>query len=250
MDIVKLLIDMLILWVELELRLEIVSVLLLLLSKLPEEVGVVLGPPLPLLIEHSLLPPFVVHWVSKCSSIEFLHFIENPIEFHDGLFNFVPSFIHVTAEWDFSLVSHALHLVVNETVGFLESINLLMSLLKFLELVSWINHNSISLVIVYMDVHIGAWYGLHLGLRSISEIGSQVDSQILFSHLEVGDGSKHGTIVVIELRSLILQSNELKALSADMAPVKWSLSNKVEHLLMGMRIILNGWTHTDDNSPG
>jgi hypothetical protein len=63
-------------------------------------------------------------------------------------------------------------------------------------------------------------------------------------------GSKHGTIVVIKLRSLILQSNELEALSADMAPVKWSLSNKVEHLLMGMRIILNGWTHAYDDSPG
>jgi len=101
-----------------------------------------------------------------------------------------------------------------------------------------------------MDVHIGAWHGLHLGLGSISEVGGQVDSQILLSHLEVGDGSKHGTIVIIELRSLILQSNELEALSADMAPVKWSLSNKVEHLLMGMRIILNGWTHADDDSPG
>ena len=66
----------------------------------------------------------------------------------------------------------------------------------------------------------------------------------------MGDGCKHGTVVIIELGSLILQPDELEALTADMAPVERSLSHEVEHLLMGVRIILDGWTHADDDSPG
>ena len=34
-----------------------------------------------------------------------------------------------------------------------------------------------------------------------------------------------------------------------MASVKWALSYEVEHLLVRVRIILNSWTHADDNSP-
>ena len=125
-----------------------------------------------------------------------------------------------------------------------------MSFFKLLELISWINHNSISLIIVDVDVHIGAWDSLHLGLWPISKIRSQVNCHILFSHLEVGDGCEHGTVVVVELRSLVLQSNELEALSTDVAPVERAFSDKVEHLLVGMRIVLNSWTHADNNSPG
>jgi len=34
-----------------------------------------------------------------------------------------------------------------------------------------------------------------------------------------------------------------------MASVDWSFSDKVEHFLMGMRIILNSWSHANNDSP-
>ena len=34
-----------------------------------------------------------------------------------------------------------------------------------------------------------------------------------------------------------------------MASIDWTFSHEVVHLLMGVRIILNSWTHADDNSP-
>jgi len=100
-----------------------------------------------------------------------------------------------------------------------------------------------------VDVDIGSRQGLHLSLRSISKEGSEIDSKIFLSNLKVRDGSKHSGIVVVELRCLILKSNNLETLATNMASMNRSLSNKVEHLLMRVRIIFNTWTHADDNSP-
>jgi hypothetical protein len=38
-------------------------------------------------------------------------------------------------------------------------------------------------------------------------------------------------------------------LTADVASVERTLSNKVKHLFMGVRIILDSWSHADDDSP-
>lgn len=66
----------------------------------------------------------------------------------------------------------------------------------------------------------------------------------------MGDGSKHLRIVVVELRGLILESDNFEALTADTASMNWSFSYKVEHLFVRVGIIFDTWSHANDNSPG
>jgi hypothetical protein len=65
----------------------------------------------------------------------------------------------------------------------------------------------------------------------------------------MSDRSKHSRVVIIELRGFILQSNNLEALTTNMASIDRSFSDEVEHLFVRMGIILNSWSHTNDNSP-
>ena len=46
-----------------------------------------------------------------------------------------------------------------------------------------------------------------------------VHGQIFLSHLEVSNGSEHSGVVIVQLGGLILQSDQLEALAADVAPV-------------------------------
>lgn len=61
--------------------------------------------------------------------------------------------------------------------------------------------------------------------------------------------SEHGSVVVIQLWSFVLEPHNFEALAANMTSVHWSLSYEVKHLFMRVRIILNTWSHANDNSP-
>jgi hypothetical protein len=116
----------------------------------------------------------------------------------------------------------------------MEGMNFFMCFLHLFHFVCWIDHNSIHLVIVGMNIDVCGCYGLHLSLRSISEVGSQVNGQILLLNFEVGDCSEHSSIIVHFCTWFILQSYDLETLTANMASVHWTLSYEVEHLLMCM----------------
>jgi len=52
------------------------------------------------------------------------------------------------------------------------------------------------------------------------------------------------------LGELILQANNLKALTTNIASVDGSLAAEVEHLLMSVRVIFNTRSCADHDSPG
>ena len=168
-DLIKLLINPVVLWVGLQLSLEVVTILLLLFGQIAEEISVVGDPSLSLTVQHSSLSSLVVDNVSHCSGIELLDFVENAIELHDGLFNFVPGFIHVATHWNLLLVRQCLELFVHKMIGQLERVDLLMRLLHLLHLVSGVNKDAVRLIIVHMDIDIGTWNGLHSVSWSVTE---------------------------------------------------------------------------------
>ena len=49
---------------------------------------------------------------------------------------------------------------------------------------------------------------------------------------------------------LVLQAHNLEALTANIASVDGAFSDKVEHLFVGVRVVLNTRAGTDDDSPG
>jgi hypothetical protein len=65
----------------------------------------------------------------------------------------------------------------------------------------------------------------------------------------VRDGREHEGVIVLLLCVLVLQTNDLEALTADIASVDGTFSDKVEHLFVGMRVILNTRACANDDSP-
>ena len=51
------------------------------------------------------------------------------------------------------------------------------------------------------------------------------------------------------LIELVLKSDNLEALTTVLTSIDWTLTNHVENLLMRVRIVLNTWSHTNDDSP-
>jgi len=86
-NIIEFLINPVIFWINFQLRLIIISILLLFLGEVSKEESEIFIPSFSLSIEHSLFSTFVIKWISHGSSFEFLDLVENSIEFHDRLFN-------------------------------------------------------------------------------------------------------------------------------------------------------------------
>jgi hypothetical protein len=85
--------------------------------------------------------------------------------------------------------------------------------------------------------------------RSISVEGINIDSRVFFSYFKMSNGGEHGRVVIIQFGSFILQSYNFETLTANMASMNWSFSNKVKHLFVRVGIIFNTWSHADNNSP-
>jgi hypothetical protein len=102
-----------------------------------------------------------------------------------------------------------------------------------------------------VDVDIGGGDSLDGDTWSVSEPvgGSHVDSHIFLSYIEIRESGEHERIVVLLLGVLVLQSDYLEALPADLASVHGSLSDEVEHLFVRVRVIFNTWTHANNYSP-
>lgn len=116
-DFIELLINPIILRISFDLTLKIVTVLLLFFSQIAKEVSVVGNPSLSLPVQHSSLSSFVVERIGHGSGIELLNFVEDAVEFHDGLLNLVPGFVDVAADWNLLLVSESLELFVDKLIG-------------------------------------------------------------------------------------------------------------------------------------
>jgi hypothetical protein len=198
-ELVKLLVDPFIFGVELELSLEVVAILLLFFSQISKEEGVVRHPSLSLPIEHSPLSPLVIDWLGHCPCIELLHFIEDPVELRNGLFDSIPGLVHVAAQWRLLLVGEGLHLLIDDVVGGLESIEFLVGFLHLLQLVGGINHDTVGLVVVHVDVDIGTWCRLQLWGGAITEVLRETNLEVLLTDLEMLDGCEHRGVVVVEL---------------------------------------------------
>ena len=247
--LVELLSDDVVFGVTLKISLEVIAVHLLLFCEPSEEVGVVLSPSLALSLKHALLSAFMVLGVHKLSCSEFLNLIEGAIEAADGLFNVVPSLVEILAIWGWEVNSVLSELTINLSEGLVHSIELLMSFLQSLQLVGGINENAISLIRVNMNVHVCGRDSLQSGVRAVTENVQETDSHILFSNIVVRHSREHERIVVLLLSVFILQTNNLEALTANIASVDGTFSDKVEHLFVGVRIILNTRASADDDSP-
>lgn len=86
-------------------------------------------------------------------------------------------------------------------------------------------------------------------MRAVTEYVQETDGHILFSNVVVRHSREHERVVVLLLGIFILQTHNLEALTADIASVDGTFSDKVEHLFVGVRIILNTRASADDNSP-
>jgi hypothetical protein len=60
---------------------------------------------------------------------------------------------------------------------------------------------------------------------------------------------EHQWIVILLFTELILESDNLEALSTDLASVNRSFSDKIISLFVHWRIIFNTWPHANDQSP-
>lgn len=161
----------------------------------------------------------------------------------------IPGLVDVATNWDFLLVSQLLELFVDKLVGSLESVDFFVGFLHLLHLEGWVHKDAIGLVIVHMYVHILTWNRLQVGCGTITEVLRKWNRQIFLGYLEVLDVREHCRVVIIELGRLILQPNYLEALTTNVATMDWTLTHEVIHLLVCVRIILDSWAHTDDNTP-
>jgi len=107
-----------------------------------------------------------------------------------------------------------------------------MSLFELLQFVSWVNKNAVSFIVVKVDPNVGCGHCLHCGLGAITEKAGQVNGQVLFRDIEVGHSGKHQGVVVLLLGKLILKTNDLEALAADLAAVNWAFSYHVVHFFV------------------
>ena len=181
--------------------------------------------------------------------MEHLDLVEDTVELEDTLLNLEPSLVHVPTVWNLGLIGESLELILNNSVGLGKSVDLLVGFFHLLHLVGWVDKDPVSLIVVHVDVDISARNGLHLRRRPVTKVLRQRHGQILLSHFEVLDGGEHGGVVVVQLRGLIFQPDELKALAADVAPVDWAFSEEIVHLLVRVGVILDTWAHADHNTP-
>lgn len=100
-----------------------------------------------------------------------------------------------------------------------------------------------------MNVDVSSWNCLNWSLGSISEEWSQINLHVLFCNIEMWESWEHKRIIILLFWELVLQSDNLKALTANLASVNWTLSYEIEHFFMWVRIIFNTWSHTNNNSP-
>jgi len=229
---IELVLYVFILNLQLDISLEVVSILLLVFSKVTEEIGVVLSPSLILLLNHSLLSSFMIQWISHSSRIKLLNLVKHPIYLPNGFLSFIPVLIDISTDWSLHLVGHIFHLIIDPIVGHVHGVDLLVGLLEPLELVGWVNHDSIHFVVVHVDVDVCRWHSLHVRVWSITEWLEETDMHIFFSNLKVCDLSKHTGIIIVKFRGLVLQPNNLETLTAHVASVHGALPNEVEGLLM------------------
>lgn len=191
----------------------------------------------------------MVYRVCEGAGIELLYLVEYAVKLQDTLFNLEPSLVHVTTIGNLRLVSEPLELILHYAVSLCEGVYFLVSFLHALHLVSRVDQNTISLVIVHMNVDISARDCLHLSRGPITEVLSKRNRQILFGNLKVLNRRKHCGVVVVQLRCLILQSHQLEALTTNVATMNGSLAEEVIHFLVRVRIIFDTWAHADDNTP-
>jgi hypothetical protein len=125
-----------------------------------------------------------------------------------------------------------------------------MSLLKSLQLVGRINKDAISFIGVNVNVDIGSRHSLQGGVRAITEDVEKRDGHILLGDIIVRHSGEHQRVVVLLLGVLVLQADNLEALTAHIASVDGAFSDKVEHLFVGVRVVLNTRARADDDSPG
>ena len=172
----------------LKVRLEVVPVHLLLLCEATEEVGVVFGQSLALTFEHASLTTLVIVRVCELASMELLNLVECAVELFNGLLDVVPSFIEILTVWSWEENSLRCKLSVNFSKRFMHGIELLMSLLKSLELVSGVNQDAVCFICVHMDVNIGGRDSLDSWTRTVEEGVYKRDGCIFFSHIEMREG--------------------------------------------------------------
>ena len=86
-------------------------------------------------------------------------------------------------------------------------------------------------------------------MRSITENVKERYGHILFGDIVVRDCGEHQRVVILLLSVLILQANNLEALTANIASVDGTFSHKVEHLFVGVGVVLNTRACADDDSP-
>lgn len=125
-----------------------------------------------------------------------------------------------------------------------------MSLLQSFQLVCRIDKNAISFIGVDVNVDIGGGHSLQRGVRAITENVEKRDCHILLGDIVVRHRGEHERVVVLLLGVLILQADDLEALTAHIASVDGTFSDKVEHLFVGVRVVLNTRARADDDSPG
>jgi hypothetical protein len=102
---IKLLVNVVIFRVSLDIGFEVVAVLLLFFGEAPKEVSVVLSPSLALALEHPLLSALVVIGIGELSCSEFLHLVECSVKFSNSLFDVPPGLIQIFAIWSWEVNS-------------------------------------------------------------------------------------------------------------------------------------------------
>ena len=100
-----------------------------------------------------------------------------------------------------------------------------------------------------MNVDIGSWNSLQACMRTVTENVEKRNGHILFRNIVLRDSREHERIVILLLSIFVLQTNNLEALTANIASVDGAFSDKVEHLLVSVRVVLNTRAGADDDSP-
>ena len=114
----------------LQVRLEVVTVLLLFLGEIAKEVGVVVDLTVLNAVLHTLLTALMRLWViAELASIELLNLVEETVELEDRLLNIVPRFIKVASIRNRQCDTLRGHLAVNFLVSLMHGEKLLMGLL-------------------------------------------------------------------------------------------------------------------------
>ena len=114
----------------LQVRLEVVTVLLLFLGEIAKEVGVVVDLTVLNAVLHTLLTALMRLWViAELASIELLNLVEETVELEDRLLNIVPRFIKVASIRNRQCDTLRSHLAVNFLVSLMHGEKLLMGLL-------------------------------------------------------------------------------------------------------------------------